>query len=346
MDFCFVHVADLHLGGRRWLRSTPVDERFAERVSLADRLALRALVDLCVEERAQLLLCDGDIIDGWCRNHRVGLVLVHELLRLRDSGCEVVLLLGNHDVRTRVMNPLLLPEHARVLGVSGPETRVLDRIGVALHGWSFPKPDAPADVASKYPAPLAGLLNIGMLHTSAEGRRGHVDYAPCSRWTLRRHGYDYWALGHVHTREVIATEPWIVFPGNLQGRGAREIGPKGATLVRVSAGRVATVEHRALDALRFATVVADTSESERFDDVLSAARTALVKAVKEAEGRPLVARLVLEGVGGAACTLAVPPWERKAALGAVTRELCDDSVWLDETWIDTGIGSWLLDAAA
>jgi DNA repair exonuclease SbcCD nuclease subunit len=293
-----------------------------------------------------MLLCAGDVIDGWCRNHRVGLVLVNELLRLRDGGCEVVLLLGNHDVRTRVMNPLLLPENARVLGLSGPETRVLDRIGVALHGWSFPKPDAPMDVASMYPAPLAGFLNVGMLHTSAEGRRGHADYAPCSRWTLRRQGYAYWALGHVHAREVVATEPWIVFPGNLQGRGPRETGPKGATLVRVRAGRIVNVEHRSLDALRFATVVADTSESERFDDVLSAARTALVRASKEAEGRPLVARLVLEGVAGASCTLAVPHWERKAALGAVTREFCDDSVWLDETWIDTGIGSWLLDVAA
>jgi DNA repair exonuclease SbcCD nuclease subunit len=84
-----------------------------------------------------------------------------------------------------------------------------------------------------------------------------------------QHGYDYWALGHVHAREVVATEPWIVFPGNLQGRGLREPGPKGATLVRVSAGRVASVEHRSLDTLRFATVVADTSDSERFDDVLS-----------------------------------------------------------------------------
>jgi DNA repair protein SbcD/Mre11 len=346
MDFCFVHAADLHLGGRRWLRTTPADAGIAQRVSQADQLALHSLVDLCLEERAKMLLCSGDVIDGWCRNHRVGLVLVHELLRLRDGGCEVVLLLGNHDVRTRVMKPLLLPQHAFVLGLHGPETRVLEPLGVALHGWSFPEPEALVDVASLYPAPLAGHLNIGLLHTSAEGRRGHASYAPCSRRTLRRHGYDYWALGHVHAREVIATEPWIVFPGNLQGRGPREAGPKGATLVRVHAGRIASVEHRSLDALRFATVVADAGEAQHFDDVLSAARTALVRATVEAEGRPLVACLVLEGAAGAACALAVPPWERRAALAAVTRALCNDSVWLDETWVDTGVGSWLLEAAA
>lgn len=311
----------------------------------ADRLALRALVDLCLKERAKLLLCAGDIVDGWCRDHRVGLVLVQELLRLRESGCEAVLLLGNHDVRTRVVRPLLLPEHAFVLGLRGPETRVVERLGVALHGWSFPEPEAPVDVAALYPPPLAGLLNIGLLHTSAEGTHAHASYAPCSRRTLRRRGYDYWALGHVHAREVLATEPWVVFPGNLQARGPREQGPKGATLVHVHGGRIASVEHRAVDVLRFATVVADATTTEHFDDLLSLARTSVREAAAAADGRPLVARLVLTGPAGAACTLSVPTWERTAALGDVRRALCEDAVWLDETWIDTGVGSWLLDAA-
>jgi DNA repair exonuclease SbcCD nuclease subunit len=114
-----------------------VNEYIAERVAAADRLALRALVDLCLGERARVLICSGDIIDGWCRDYRVGFVLVHELLRLQDAGCEVVLLLGNHDVRSRVLRPLLLPEHARILGVSGPETRVLDRLPKPRHGWTW-----------------------------------------------------------------------------------------------------------------------------------------------------------------------------------------------------------------
>ena len=37
----------------------------------------------------------------------------------------------------------------------------------------------------------------------ATGREGHETYAPCRLETLRRKGYDYWALGHVHAREVV-----------------------------------------------------------------------------------------------------------------------------------------------
>jgi DNA repair exonuclease SbcCD nuclease subunit len=346
-DFCFVHAADLHLGGRRWLRSEPADRGFSERVRLADRLALRALVDLCLEERAAILLLAGDIIDGWCRDHRVALELVHQLFRLRDAECDVALVLGNHDVRTRLMKPMLLPGWARVLGVGAPETQVLERLGVALHGWSFPEAEALTDIATLYPAPIPGLVNVGLLHTSADGRRGHAAYAPCSRRTLRAHGYDYWALGHVHAREVISTCPWIIFPGNLQGRGPQELGPKGATLAKVRDGRVVSAEHRALDALRFETIIANTEDTERFDDLLAVAHAALARATEGAGGRPVVARLVLSGIAGAAAALSVPQRERSAALRAAGRELCGASMWLDEVWVDGGpvAGAWRVELA-
>ena len=49
---------------------------------------------------------------------------------------------------------------------------------------------------------------------------------------LARAGYSYWALGHVHKREVIVEDGvHIVFPGNLQGRDVGETGPKGASVV-------------------------------------------------------------------------------------------------------------------
>ena len=38
-------------------------------------------------------------------------------------------------------------------------------------------------------------------------------------------GYDYWALGHVHQREVVHEAPHVVFPGNLQGRHVRDKAP-------------------------------------------------------------------------------------------------------------------------
>ncbi|MEZ6149369.1 MAG: hypothetical protein R3C09_04535 [Pirellulaceae bacterium] len=46
-------------------------------------------------------------------------------------------------------------------------------------------------------------------------------------------GYDYWALGHIHKREVLCQEPFVAFSGNIQGRHIRESGPKGCYVVTV-----------------------------------------------------------------------------------------------------------------
>jgi hypothetical protein len=148
----------------------------------------------------------------------------------------------------------------------------------------------------------------------------------------------------VHAREVVAQSPWIVFPGNLQGRGAREPGPKGATVVRAAGGRVASVEHRSLDAVRFETVEADASEAERFDDVLRAAGRAIERVVIHAEGRPVIVRLVLIGEAGAALTLEVPPTRRRAAFRAVAAGLGAGAACIDEIRLD--VGSWSIDLAA
>ena len=107
------------------------------------------------------------------------------------------------------------------------QTQLIEELRVALHGRSFTERGAPDDFLSGYAARREGWLNIGLLHTSLDGARGHNPYAPCTVQDLTRFGYDYWALGHIHAAETVARDPWIVYPGNVQGRSPREIGPEG-----------------------------------------------------------------------------------------------------------------------
>jgi DNA repair protein SbcD/Mre11 len=317
-------------------------------VADADRLALARLVDLTLEREAKLLVLAGDIIDGWCRRYDVGLAFVHELLRLREVGARVAMVLGNHDARARMLGSLLLPEHVMVLGRKGVETQILDSLGVALHGWSNPEVSAPVDVAALFPPPVADLLNIGVLHTSAEGRRGHSDYAPCSRRTLRGHGFDYWALGHVHAREVVSTEPHVVFPGNLQGRGRREPGPKGATVVSVLAGRVLSPEHHPLDVLRFETLSINGDDARDLDEVLAIAERAVAGYRGSHDAPPTVLTVRCVGVDAYAAVLRVPTLGRLRALRAFARQVSSEMLWVDAIEFDGGelAGSFMTALAA
>lgn len=286
----FVHAADVHLdsplSGLDRYEGAPV-----EAFRLATRRALENLVGLCVAEGARLLVVAGDLYDGDWPDYNTGLFFARQMARLDEAGVPVVIARGNHDAASEITRALRLPPNVRVLPAEAPATLRFDEIGVAVHGQSFAARKVTEDLARGYPDPIPGVLNVGVLHTSLDGREGHEPYAPTTADALARKGYDYWALGHVHAREVVRERPWIVFPGNLQGRHARETGAKGATLVTVEDGRVARVEHRAVDAVRWAACDVDASRAIDRDEVLDRVEAALGRAASEADGRPVAARV-------------------------------------------------------
>ena len=289
-----VHAADLHIDSP--LRGLPPYEGAPlAAVREAPRRACEKLVAFCIESKASLLLLAGDLYDGDWRDFSTGLFFANEMSRLREAGVRVAVVFGNHDAESVITRRLDPPSNVKALSSRRVESIVYDDLGVAVHGRSFPSKAVTEDLTREYPEPIAGLFNIGLLHTCAEGRPGHDAYAPCKVDDLRARGYDYWALGHVHQREVLARDPWIVFPGNLQGRHVRETGAKGATVIDVENGRVESVEHVALDVVRWAECAITMAEGATVDDVLDAARAELSAELERADGRVLAARLVVRG---------------------------------------------------
>jgi hypothetical protein len=149
---------------------------------------------------------------------------------------------------------------------------------------------------------------------------------------LRAAGHDYWALGHVHEPSVRSEHPWIVFPGNTQGRHARETGAKGAMVVTVEDGAVRSVEHRACDEARWARVEADVRGAADAGDAIAEVRRQLAEAARAADGRPLAARVALRAGGEVGRALqADAAWsegEVRAAAASVAEDLWIERVRL------------------
>lgn len=289
-----VHAADLHvdspLAGLDRYEGAPV-----EALRNATRRAFSRLVAFCIDERADLLLLAGDLFDGSWRDFGTGLFFAKELAKLRDAGVKVVFVRGNHDAESVVTASLRFADHVTELSTAGPVSLELPGIGVVVHGQGYRTRAMREDLAAGFPERRRGLFNVGLLHTSLDGRPRHENYAPSSASTLLEKGYDYWALGHVHTREVVHAEPWIVFPGNLQGRHAFETGAKGATKIVVDSSGRASVTHHPLDVVRWDRLTIPLAGALHVDDVLERTRDALDDALARAEGRPLATRLLLEG---------------------------------------------------
>ena len=300
----------------------------AEAMRGATRSALRSLVDLCLDETADLLLIAGDIVDGDWPDYHTGLYMVSELGRLREAEIPVVMIRGNHDAASVVTKALRWPEGVRLLSSSRPETVTFEDIGVAVHGQSFATRAVTENLATGYPSPQSGLVNIGLLHTCLGGYAGHGDYAPCALDELVSRGYDYWALGHIHQRAVLHEAPHVVFSGNTQGRHARECGPKGATLVDVIDGAI-QIQERPLDHVRWDVVRIDAGRLADSDHLLTQTQEQLNAAVAAADDRLVACRIEIFGVSPAHTLLVRDREQLDAEVRAIACGLGADALWVE-----------------
>lgn len=95
------------------------------------------------------------------------------MARLRDAEIPVVMVAGNHDAESKLTRSLRFPNNVRVLGTRKPETATYEEIGLAVHGQGFATPAVLDDLSAGYPVSINGLVNVGLLHTSLDGRPGH-----------------------------------------------------------------------------------------------------------------------------------------------------------------------------
>jgi DNA repair exonuclease SbcCD nuclease subunit len=327
--FRFLHAADIHLDsplvGLDRYESAPIAAARG-----ATRHAFENLVRLAIDEEVAFVVLAGDLYDGDWKDYRTGLFFVEQMAKLREAEIPVFVVAGNHDAASQLTKNLRPPDNVHFFSTKKPETRLVEALDVAIHGQGFASRAVAEDLAAAYPVADPGLFHVGLLHTSLEGREGHATYAPTSAQVLAQKGYHYWALGHVHKREVVSKDPWIVFPGNLQGRHAREVGPKGCTLVTVENGAVAGVEERSVDVLRWAVCRVDVDGATTTSDVLDRISRALTAEADRADGRAVAARVELTGPTACYEEISANPDHWVQEIRALAAGVSSADVWVEK----------------
>jgi DNA repair protein SbcD/Mre11 len=336
MAITFLHAADIHLDsplkGLERYENAPV-----ERIRGATRRAFTRLIDLAIERHVDFVLIAGDLYDGDWRDYNTGLYLVRQLVRLREQQIPVFVIAGNHDAANKMTRALRLPENVRLLAHEHPETVRLEEHGIAIHGQSFGKAAVLENLAAAYPAPVKGYTNIGLLHSGMGGVDGHERYAPCTLEDLRGRGYDYWALGHIHNRQILSKEPLVVFAGNVQGRHIRETGPKGCLLVTVNSGHEIESVFERLDQVRWERVCVDVRDLETESDILgrtSDALDGLLASETDADAM-LAVRVILSGPTPLHGRLQTDPERSVAEIRSLATERGGDRLWIERVELDT-----------
>ena len=321
----FLHAADLHIDSPlRGLENTLSPEA-ATRIRGASRKALVKLVDLAISRTVTFVVLAGDVLDGGAALESA-MFLGRELERLRVAGIPVFVALGNHDYAGLVPGHFADLPGVHTFSRERAETKEIE--GVALHGRSYAVRDVVENLSLTYPDPVAGKLNIGVLHTLLEGATGHLKYAPTTPAILANRGYAYWALGHVHARsESDVNGVRIVFPGNLQGRHANETGPKGCFLVDYRGTAITGTTFVACDDVRWHRVtVAAQSDAAATQEAIHAA---VEDATRESRELRLACpvRVVVTGTHPDAAQWrgAAPEWREN-----IVARLQDPSIWVEK----------------
>lgn len=333
MTYRFIHAADIHLDSP--LRSLALRNiELATLIGNATRRAFEKIIDLALNERVNALLIAGDLYDGEQTSMKTARFLAEQLRRLDQAGIDVFVIRGNHDAMSKITKELILPERVQIfdrkasaITVTAPDH---DQ-PVVFHGLSFAMPHAQDSLLPQYALPVAGAINIGLMHTSLNGAEGHDLYAPVSVGDLQSHGFHYWALGHIHKRAVyMPTSEYnstVVMAGNPQGRDINEAGAKSVTLVTIDDSGIVHTEERLTSIAQFERVRVDASACEDWRSVIQAVQKALEIKREVTASEHLVARLHVTGSTALA-------WQLRRDQDLLLTEAEDKASQIGDCWIE------------
>lgn len=228
----FIHAGDLHLGNPfGGLSVTP--DWLTDKLQSATETAVHRLVDDAITAAVDFVVLAGDLFDSTTPDARAQLDLVKELERLATANIPVYIGFGNHDyvvdwqrLPTFPKNVTLFPE-----AVTTYDLQTQNHETVAISGFSYTQRHITTDQVAQFPMKANQAdWHIGVYH-GAVGEVGSGNYAPFNLQALQDKHYDYWALGHIHVREILQAKPFIGYSGSIQGLDKTETDAKGYYMV-------------------------------------------------------------------------------------------------------------------
>ncbi|EAE5959085.1 exonuclease SbcCD subunit D [Listeria monocytogenes] len=232
----FLHMADLHLDSPFIGLSTLPQPLFSA-IQESTFQSLERITTVAIKEAVDFVLIAGDIYDSEDQSVRAQARFAKEMKRLEAANIPVFMIHGNHDFIEKHKEKLALPSNVHVFSeqVEVMSYKTVTGVSVNIYGFSYNERHIRSSRVDEYKIQGDADFHIALLHGSeVSSSEEHDVYAPFRVQEISKKGFDYWALGHIHKRQLLAESPSIYYSGNIQGRNRKESGEKGASIVTLS----------------------------------------------------------------------------------------------------------------
>ncbi|HGE72503.1 TPA: DNA repair exonuclease [Candidatus Poribacteria bacterium] len=299
MPFKFIHCADLHLDSP-FEGIHDYNPDIAKSLRNATFESFQNIIDLAIDENVDFIIIAGDIFDGANRNIRAQYRFNQILKHAVDSGIQCFLAHGNHDPLSSWESSLKLPDNVHRFDCNSVGKVVVKRnneILANIYGISYRQKEVKTNLVYQFPQKNDNdPFSIGVLHCNVGGISEHDNYAPCTIDDLVKCGLDYWALGHVHNQiKLRESHPYIIYPGNSQGRNIRETGEKGCFLVQVDDDKNVDINFVPTDKIRWFVKEINISIMDNTEEVVDSLMKEKEYLRSISDGRSSVVRFYLNG---------------------------------------------------
>ncbi|WP_099157343.1 metallophosphoesterase family protein [Virgibacillus ndiopensis] len=257
----FIHAADLHLDSP-FTGLTRVPENIFKEIQESTFVALERLVETAIHKQVDFVLLVGDLFDNERQSLKAQIRLRKAFEKLKEYKINVYLSYGNHDYIKGNIHPIDYPDNVYIFNEETVNHYTYKRDGeelVSIYGFSYENRAVLTNKAKEYTIADENIpFHIGMLHGSIASNTEHDVYAPFRLTDLKEQYFDYWALGHIHQREILSEKPFVIYPGNTQGRHRKESGEKGCYHVTLNE-TTTNVTFMPLQSITFQSVTIDVS---------------------------------------------------------------------------------------
>lgn len=275
----FIHASDLHLDSPFVGLADRYGPRVRDAATQASISALNSLVRNAIDLQCDFVAIAGDLYDGVSVGVRARAAFLDAVHTLSEHEIRVCVALGNHDpLDEQWLRSSNLPSNLTIFDSSEPEVLTFpSRSGLVVNvvGVSYSIRNESRNLASMFlhKSALDGsAVTVGILHSNVGSVKEHAPYAPANLHDITRLEYDYFALGHIHSFEVLSQRPMVVYSGTTQGRSFKssEQGAKGALVVSIRPEVTPVLRFVELGTFRFEKILVDLSSLELGEDPLDA----------------------------------------------------------------------------